>query len=160
MAAYWQAWTITGHAPTGSDLAPGQWTTQAGAQMARTPDGAIRHFNELAGYYLYHGGGPQEVWQFATAGGGLTCGVVREETFWDFPGSTLYQPEAQDNWGRTIAPGLYQAIVNSSIAQPCFLQGQGAKVRVVSGELDDDAMLGLGWQPLPPEATTTTATGA
>ena len=144
LASYWQEWTITGHVPASSDLAPGQWTTQAGALMATTPDGAIRHFNGLAGYYFYHGGSPQEIWQFGTATGGLTCGVVREETYWDLPGYTLYQPKAQNNWGRTIAPGLYAAIVDSSIAQPCFLQGPGSKLGVVSGELDDDSMLGLG----------------
>lgn len=105
LAAYWQAWTITRHAPASSDLEPGQWTTQAGAQMANTPDGAIRQFNGLPGYYLYHGGGPQEIWQFGTGTGGLTCGVVREETYWDYPGSKLYQPENNDNWGSTIAPG-------------------------------------------------------
>ena len=160
LASYWQEWTITGHVPASSDLAPGQWTTQAGALMATTPDGAIRHFNGLAGYYFYHGGSPQEIWQFGTATGGLTCGVVREETYWDLPGYTLYQPKAQNNWGRTIAPGLYAAIVDSSIAQPCFLQGPGSKLGVVSGELDDDSMLGLGWQPLPPKATTDTTTGA
>ena len=104
--------------------------------MASTPDGAIRHFNGLAGYYLYHGGGPQELWQFSTSAGRLACGVVREETYWDYPGGTLYQPEAQDNWGGTIAPGLYQAIVGSSIAQPCFLQAPGSKVKVFSGGFD------------------------
>lgn len=156
LADYWQTWTLTGRAPAGSDLAPGPWTTQAGAQMASTPDGAFRHFNGLAGYYLYHGGGPQELWQFSTSAGRLACGVVREETYWDYPGGTLYQPEAQDNWGGTIAPGLYQAIVGSSIAQPCFLQAPGSKVKVLSGDFIDDGMIGLGWQSLPVSTTTTT----
>ncbi len=159
LAAYWQAWTIARHAPAGPDFTPGQWTTQAGAQMASTPDGAIRHFNGLAGYYLYHGGGPQEIWQFGTDAGGLTCGVVREETYWDYPGSRLYQPEAQDNWGSAIAPGLYRAIVSSSVSQPCFLQGPASKATVVSGSLIEDGILGVGWEPLPAGPTPTTTTG-
>ncbi len=99
------------------------------------------------GYYLYRGGGPQEIWQFGTAAGGLTCGVVREETYWDYLGSRLYQPEARDNWGSTIAPGLYRAIVSSSISQPCFIQGPGSKARVVSGSFIEDGILGVGGNP-------------
>ncbi len=143
VAAYWQTWTDTRHAPGGTTFAPGRWTTQAGKTLAKSPEGAVYRQNGLNGYYLYRAGGPGETWTFRTAQGQVTCGVVRWQTYWTSKNGT-YQQASLDNWGLSVAPGVYRAVVETDIIQPCFVQHPGQATAVISGQEDPDTLQGVG----------------
>jgi hypothetical protein len=157
LAVYWQSYADTGNAPAKTQLLPGPWTDEATANVDIQRNGTQWSFNGLYADQLFHAGGPQELWRFGTQGGGVTCGVERLERYWYYPGEKLYQPAERDNWGPTIAPGYYKAIVGSDIGQPCFLSGP-AGVTVIAGHMSSDTEEGLGHQPLPPPPPTTTTT--
>jgi hypothetical protein len=144
LASYWQSWASRGRAPTKSRLAPGKWTTVAGAKLAKTPSGSLTAFNGLIAKYRYQAGDGNERWSFAVNGGTLTCGIVRFQTTWSALGGYTWQPPEQSNWGANVAPGFYQDIVDTLIAQPCFLQRPGQATAVVSGAMDSDTIQGQG----------------
>ncbi len=155
-AGYWHTWTEDDHAPVHSPFAPGQWTTKAGATYAKDPSGSWSSQNGLQGYYSFEGGGDNEVWRFGTAAGSITCGVVRWQTIWAYPGGGIYQDPAQSNWGASVAPGNYQYEAETQIMQPCFIQRPGARITVTSGEGDPDTEQGvnpLSAAPTPPSTT-------
>jgi hypothetical protein len=150
LAAYWQSFALTGHAPRQSELAPGAWTSQAPTYVGVQRNGTTWKFNGLVAYQLFHSGGPEELYRFGTATGGLTCGVERLERYWEYPGGNLYQPKSRNNWGPAIAPGLYKAIVSTDIGKPCFIPSRTGGVAVIGGQMTDDTAIGLGREPLPP----------
>lgn len=152
LAAYWHIWTEDDHAPSHSQFAPGEWTTKAGATYAKDPSGAFSPQNGLIGYYGFQAGDDHEAWTFGTATGLITCGVVRWQTIWTYPGEGIYQDPAQNNWGTSVAPGNYQYEAETWIMQPCFIQHPGAQVVVVSGLGDPDTDQGV--NPLPATPTT------
>ena len=133
LAAYWQYWNDYGHAPLGSNLAPGEWTSSVGQSSASTPQGAVNSGNGLIGYYQYQAGPSDQVWNFNTTQGPLTCGVVRIQSYWTSPNG-VYQPPSRTNWGPTVPPGAYPALASTDIAQPCFLQRPGQEIEVFSGD--------------------------
>ena len=147
LAGYWHIWTEDDHAPTHSQFAPGEWTTKAGATYAKDPSGAFSAQNGLIGYYSFKGGTNREVWSFRTREGAITCGVVRWQTIWTYPGAGIYQDPGQSNWGVSVAPGNYQYEAETWIMQPCFIQRPGTQVAVVSGLGDPDTDQGV--DPLP-----------
>jgi hypothetical protein len=150
-ASYWQTWTEDDHAPRNSPFAPGKWTTQAGATYAKNPSGSFTSLNGLVGYYSFQSGGANEVWTFTTASGSITCGVVRWQTIWTYPGGGIYQDPAENNWGKGIAPGSYQYEAETQIMQPCFIQRPGVRISVVSGLGDPDTEQAV--NPLPATPT-------
>jgi hypothetical protein len=157
-ASYWHTWSEKSHAPRRSVFAPGEWTTQAGATFAKEPSGTLSTQNGLLGYYSFHAGGAKEVWTFGIATGAITCGVVRWQTIWAYPGGEIYQDPTQNNWGPSVAPGSYQYEAETQIMQPCFIQRPGAHVVVVSGLGDPDTDQGV--NPIaatPPSSTTPTS---
>jgi hypothetical protein len=157
-ASYWQTWTEQGHAPRDSQFAAGKWTTKAGATYGDQPSGALSSQNGLFGYYSFHGGGTQEVWSFRTDTGQITCGVVRWQTIWGYPGGGIYQDPSQNNWGPSVAPGTYRYEAETEIMQPCFIQRPGSRVAVVSGLGDPDTEEGVNPIPAaPPPSTTPTS---
>lgn len=158
LVAYWHIWTEDDHAPLHSQFAPGQWTTQAGATYAKDPSGSWSSQNGLMGYYSFKGGGDHEVWSFGTATGEITCGVVRWQTIWAYPGAGIYQDPAQNNWGSSVAPGNYQYEAETWIMQPCFIQHPSAHVVVVSGLEDPDTDQGLNPLPTMPASPTPSIT--
>jgi hypothetical protein len=147
-ASYWHTWTEEDHAPTRSPFAPGKWTTKAGATYAKEPSGSWNSQNGLLGFYSFHAGGANEVWSFGTTTGSITCGVVRWQTVWSYPGSGIRQDPAQENWGTSVAPGNYQYEAETEIMQPCFIRHPHAALAVVSGQGDPDTDQGM--NPLPP----------
>jgi hypothetical protein len=156
-ASYWHTWTEEGHAPRHSEFAPGEWTTKAGATYAKDPSGTLSTQNGLIGYYRFDGGDANEVWTFGTATGAITCGVVRWQTIWTYPGGGIYQDPDQVNWGPTIAPGAYRYEAETQIMQPCFIQRPGVHVAVVSGLGDPDTDQALDPIASTPPPTTPTS---
>ena len=150
-ASYWHTWTEDDRAPTHSPFAPGKWTTQAGATYAKEPSGSLSPQNGLQGYYSFEGGGDNEAGASATATGAITCGVVRWQTIWTYPGGGIYQDPDQNNWGASVAPGSYQFEAETQIMQPCFIQRPGALIEVTSGHGDPDTEQGV--NPLPATST-------
>jgi hypothetical protein len=155
IAAYWQTWTEQGHAPRDSQFAAGKWTTKAGATYGSEPSGSLSSQNGLFGYYSFHGGSAQEVWSFGTDTGQITCGVVRWQTIWGYPGGGIYQNPSQNNWGPTVAPGTYRYEAETEIMQPCFIQRSGTPIAVVSGLGDPDTEEGINPIPAAPLPSTT-----
>ncbi len=149
LAAYWQSWASRGRAPAETPLAAGTWTTAAGAKLAKTPSGSLTAVNGLIAKYRYQAGDAVERWSFAVDGGTLTCGVVRYQTTWSALAGYTWQPSDQSNWGANVAPGVYQDIVDTQIAQPCFLQRPGHAVGVTSGAMDPDTIQGQGQMSTP-----------
>jgi hypothetical protein len=145
LANYWQTWTDDGHAPASTNFAPGQWTTQEGRSMTNAPQGATVASNQLEGHYRFRAGASDEVWDFPTSHGSITCGVIRDQTLWTAPGGGVYQPLSLKNWGGTVAPGLYRAVADTDIVQPCFHQRAGKPTTVVSGIRDPDTLQGVGF---------------
>lgn len=152
LAKYWQSFATHGRAPAKSPLAAGIWTSVAGAKLAKTPSGSLTASNGLIAKYRYEAGDVNENWSFAVKGGTLTCGVVRYQTTWSALGGYTWQPPAQSNWGANVPPGFYQDIVDTLIAQPCFLERPGKAVAVTSGAMDPDTIQGQG-QVSSPNAT-------
>ena len=142
LASYWHTWTEGDHEPRHSPFAAGKWTSQAGSSYAKDPSGSWSTQNGLQGYYSFEGGGNHEGWSFATSTGAITCGVVRWQTIWTYPGGGIYQDPSQDNWGASVAPGSYQYEAETQIMQPCFIQRPGARIEVVSGLGDPDTEQG------------------
>jgi hypothetical protein len=147
LASYWQTWTEKDHAPLRSPFASGRWTTQAGASYGKDPSGSWTSSNGLIGYYSFKGGEANEEWTFGTTAGAITCGVVRWQTIWTYPGGGIYQDPAQNNWGPSVVPGTYQYEAETQIMQPCFVQRHGVPIAVVSGQGDPDTEQGV--NPLP-----------
>jgi hypothetical protein len=108
LAAYWHSWTEQDRAPSESRFAPGKWTSKAGATYGKNPSGSWTAINGLVGYYSFKSGGNDETWSFPTATGAITCGVVRWQTIWTYPGSGIYQDPGQTNWGKSVLPGAYR----------------------------------------------------
>ena len=158
LAAYWQSWASRGGAPAKTRLAAGTWTTVAGAKLAKKPSGALTAFNGLIAKYRYEAGDADERWSFAVHGGTLTCGVVRYQTTWSALGGYTWQPPDQSNWGDNVAPGLYEDIVDTQIAQPCFFEQNGHLIAVTSGAMDPDTIQGQrqvsAANSMPPSSTT------
>lgn len=154
-AAYWHTWTEDDHAPSHSPFAPGKWTTRAGTTFAKDPSGSWSLQNGLMGYYSFKGGSENEVWSFGTAAGAITCGVVRWQTIWAYPGAGIHQDPSQNNWGTTIPPGNYQYEAETQIMQPCFVQRPGAPVVVVSGLGDPDTEQAVNPLPTTPSGPVT-----
>ena len=144
LAAYWQSWVYRGHPPSHATFAPGQWTTLDGASLAKAPSGSLTSFNGLIARYRYQGGKADENWTFSVAGGTLTCGVVRYQTTWSALGGDDWQPPDQTNWGPNVAPGFYRAVVETQIAQPCFIVRPGHHVSVLFGGMDPETLQGQG----------------
>lgn len=144
LAAYWQSWASRGRAPTETPLAAGTWTTVAGAKLAQTPTGSLTASNGLIAKYRYEAGAADERWSFTVKDGTLTCGVVRYQTTWSALEGYTWQPPEQSNWGANVAPGSYQDIVDTQIAQPCFLERPGKAITVTSGAMDPDTIQGQG----------------
>ena len=155
LASYWQTWTEEDHAPLHSPFAAGTWTTQVGASYGEDPPGSLSSSNGLTGYYAFEGGGANEEWTFGTATGAITCGVVRWQTVWTYPGGGVYQDPAQDNWGPSVAPGTYQYEAETQIMQPCFVQRSGVPTVVVSGQGDPDTEQGMNPHPAAPPLPST-----
>ena len=156
LASYWHTWTEEDHAPRHSPFAPGKWTTKAGAIYGEDPSGTMSAQNGLVGYNTFKSGGADEAWTFATATGSITCGVVRWQTIWTYPGSGVYQDPARNNWGKSIAPGSYEYEAETQIMQPCFIQRPGDRIVVVSGQGDPDTeQAAHPLQPVPPSPTPT-----
>jgi hypothetical protein len=144
LAAYWQTWVDTGHRPASSPFADGPWTTSHGAKLASQPQGSLVSANGLDGRYIYQSTPADPTWAFGTAGGGITCGVLRAQTLWNGPGgAAIYQPPDQTNWGPTVAPGTYHGEAETSIVQPCFIQHSNGPVTITSGDLDADTEQGI-----------------
>ena len=142
LAAYWQSWVYRGRAPAHTLLAPGRWTTMDGANLAKAPSGSLTAFNGLIGKYRYRAGDADENWSFSVAGGTLTCGVVRYQTTWSALGGYDWQPPDQTNWGPNVAPGFYADVVETQIAQPCFIDRRGHDVSVLFGGMDPETLQG------------------
>ena len=138
LAAYYQSWTNSGHAPAATGFRPGPWTTATGAQLLQNPQGATSSRTGLEYHYRYQAGSPRDFWSFGTTTGGLVCGVVYEQDTSTAPSGGVLQDPSQNNFGPTVAPGIYAKIVTTYIAQPCFLEQPGGGVQVVSGIMDDD----------------------
>jgi hypothetical protein len=147
LAAYWQAWTDAGQAPKGISFAPGAYTTQYGATLADQPQGSLYQHNGLEGWSVNQPG--RDLWSFGTTTGGLTCGVVRTQYIWTAPDG-IYQDPMQNNWGPTVAPGVYRLEAETDIEQPCFEEQAGHPPAVISGELDPDTEQGITPIPLVP----------
>ncbi len=156
LASYWHTWTEEDHVPAYRLFAPGTWTTLAGETYAEHPSGSWGTQNGLEGYYSFQAGSRDEVWSFGTADGSITCGVVRWQTIWSFPGSGIYQDPAQNNWGPSVAPGNYQYEAETQIIQPCFIERGAARIAVVSGQSDPDTEQGVNPLPLTPRSPATT----
>ena len=144
LATYWQSWASHGRGPAKTPLAAGIWTTVAGAKLAKTPSGSLTASNGLIAKYRYQAGDADERWSFAVHGGTLTCGVVRYQTTWSALGGYTWQPQEQSNWGANVAPGFYEDVVDTLIAQPCFLDRPGQAIAVTSGAMDPDTIQGQG----------------
>jgi hypothetical protein len=140
LAAYWQTWTDTGHAPTDSPFAPGPYTTAAGKRLAKAPQGALVRSNGLNGWYRNRAG--TAAWSFGTDTGSITCGVVRSQTAWT-SATGVYQDPGASNWGPSVESGAYRLMATTDIAQPCFIQRTGATTIVTSGQLDPDTEQGV-----------------
>ncbi len=148
LASYWQAWSDEGHAPRGISFAPGAYTSQYGETLAVQPQGSIYPNNGLDGWSVNQPG--RDVWSFGTTSGGITCGVMRTQYIWTAPDG-VYQDPQQNNWGPTVAPGVYRMDAETDIEQPCFEQhGGGHPPVVISGELDPDTEQGVTAIPLVP----------
>jgi hypothetical protein len=149
LAAYWQHWVYKGRAPEGTPFAAGRWTTAQGTKLAKAPPGSVTAFNGLIARYRYRGGTAGESWSFGVAGGTLTCGVVRYQTSWSALGGYDWQPPDQTNWGPNVAPGFYQDVVETQIAQPCFLEHAHHAIVVLFGGMNPETIQGLGPVSIP-----------
>jgi hypothetical protein len=55
-------------------------------------------------------------------GGAMVCGVVRIDVVWTAgPRGAPFQDAGRENWGPTLAPGVYDRIFEHRIMQPCVL---------------------------------------
>ncbi len=156
MASYLARLDRRGPRATFGLFAPGPWTTLAGETYAEHPSGSWGSQNGLVGYYSFQAGSRDEVWSFGTVDGSITCGVVRWQTIWSYPGSGIYQDPTQNNWGPSVAPGNYQYEAETQIIQPCFIERRGARIAVVSGQSDPDTEQGVNPLPLTPTPPSTT----
>ncbi len=147
LAAYWEGWTDTGHAPRGISFAPGTYTTENGETLAAQPQGSVDPDNGLQSWSNYRAG--HDTWSFGTTTGGVTCGVVWAQFIWSSPYG-VYQNPQQNQWGPTVKPGVYRMDVQTDIIQPCFEEQRTQPPVVVSGQLDPDTEEGVTAIPLVP----------
>jgi hypothetical protein len=122
LAGYWQSWKDTRRPSGQSVLSPGAWTTEWGAKLAQYGQGQINASNGLVGHYRYAADTTKDgIYRFAAAGYEIACGVVRVQKTWTPPpGDTIVQDSQRDQWGSTVAPGRYRAMIDTEITEPCF----------------------------------------
>ena len=140
LAAYYQTWTNTGRALNSVRFASGPYTTGAGRDFGKYPQGTFVKKTGLTFWSLDEAG--SQVWSFGTTTGSITCGVVRNQTIQTSP-TGIYQDPAQNNWGPSVAPGGYRMVATTDIAQPCFLQRAHGAPAVTSGSFDPDTEQGI-----------------
>ena len=142
LAAYWQGWKDHGADPATQVFNAGPWTTQEGRTLATYGQGKTND-NGLIGRYVFAADVAKDgLYVFAAQGHTLACGVLREEKTWTGPGGgVVFQDRARSNWGPTVAPGIYRAVIGSNIFEPCFRVRQGWLVDVSSAGQLDDALL-------------------
>jgi hypothetical protein len=121
LATYWQAWKDTRRAPP-TIFTSGVSTDGEGALLAKYGQGQVNDANGLVGHYVYSADPvPGSVHSFAAVGYDVTCGVVRNQRTWTpSPGYVIKQDSGRHNWGPTVAPGTYRAMIQTEISEPCF----------------------------------------
>ena len=134
-AAYWQGWKNSGAEPPGSPFQPGAWTTEWGAHLATFGQGIVNTGNGLEGRFVFRADvAVDHTYEFPTHAFSLICGTLREEKTWTAPdGGSVNQDLARRNWGSTVAPGQYRAMVEVDIFQPCFFAYAGGPQITVGG---------------------------
>ena len=138
LADYWQSWWTTGHSPRYQPFAPGYWTTQRGALIARSARGRPNSHcgcSATLRYQPYPQGG---TFAYNTHGGGLLeCFATKiTDTSVPAPGSGLAQDIGRNNWGAPLAPGIYQRIQMTTIRPSCVYANPptGLPLDVLGGE--------------------------
>jgi hypothetical protein len=118
-AAYLMHWLHFGSAPR-SDVT---WTGiahYAGQSWARLGRGLVDPHNGVRRAH-YSAGSDAPAYTFPIAGGTLTCGVIHAADIASAPGGLLLQSADRHQWGRTIAPGVYPTLRETTTLQTCVI---------------------------------------
>jgi hypothetical protein len=118
-AAYLMHWLRAGRAPRSGVT----WTGNAhyaGHSWAKLGRGRVDpHTGVRRTHYRAVSDGP--TYSFPIVGGTLTCGVMRVADIASVPSGLLLQSPDRHQWGRTIAPGVYPTLRQSTTLQTCVI---------------------------------------
>ena len=124
LAAYWQSYKDTGHAPAQSAFISDGYTSGVGKQLARNRQGSV-----YAGHrdtFRFAHDAAAGTWEFSAGGGyPLLCGAVRDlATFTPLKGF-LYQNLDESNYGVPLPSGYYRRITTTAEHETCVYVAQG-----------------------------------
>lgn len=115
LAAYWQSWKTTGHAPTSSLFVDDGGTSGFGAQIAQSPQ-------DQYDQYDFHVDPSESQWVFSSAEGEpLVCGTIVDTSKNMANPGALIQNASRTNWGMQLPQGGYYSITSEFIHQTCVL---------------------------------------
>jgi hypothetical protein len=131
LAAYWQGYKATGHAPAGAVFGGGGYAPVVGQELAAGRQGSI-----YLGYrrkYTLTVDRAAGQWEFATAGSyPMICGSIRDtETDTPLKGALLQNPD-ETNWGVPLPPGEYRQISDATDHQTCVFVTQAGLATVAN----------------------------
>ncbi len=128
LAAYYQSYKDTGHAPPRSLILPDGSSDGAGQRLALARQDSV-YLGSRSHYQLTADPGAGE-WEFAVTGSAqMVCGSIRDtDTTTALPGGLMYQNPQEANYGVPLPTGNYLQLVRLTEHETC--------IYVVKGGLD------------------------
>ena len=115
LAAYWQSWKTTGHAPQNSMFTDDGGTSGFGAQIAQSPQ-------DQYDQYDFHVDPNYPQWVFSgSSGQAMVCGTIVDTSKNMANPGALIQNANRTNWGMQLPQGAYYSIFTQTIHQTCVL---------------------------------------
>lgn len=124
LAAYWQSFKDTGHAPASTPFLDGSDTSEFGDYIAQSPSGIPLPGTDAVATFQYSADPARDgIWSFPVQPGDdlVTCSTIRVvATYRPYQGAVLVQGSHR-GFGAGLSPGRYSSIVDTTIHESCIL---------------------------------------
>jgi hypothetical protein len=134
LAAYWQSYKDTGHAPARDFFLTGGDSSGEGASLAESREGSI--YAGSRNSYAFTFDPKAGSWRFAVGGGyTMVCGSVLDTAAQTPVSGLLYQDSDENNFGAPLETGSYFKIITAADHEVCIYPA--------SGDIGKTASIGL-----------------
>jgi hypothetical protein len=147
LAAYWQSYKDTGHAPANTVFVADGETTGEGADLAQNRQGAI--YAGTRQTYEFQADTSAGSWLFAVSGGyAMECGFVLDNATNTAVSGYMNQNSDESNYGPPLPPGEYRQITTAAVHETCVYVVQGG-LDAAGNDIDTANVSGSGFVGVP-----------
>jgi hypothetical protein len=146
LAKYWQAHKDGTLVPNSAMWEPGALTDEWAATIAVNKQRHVHRGNGLVGYYRYAVVPKSPTFVVALRDRAyLACTPIRDQTTWvGRDGGKVLQTADRLNWGPSLAPGVYRAVIVTDEHVPCFWFSPNSPTVAVNGVAPPDTVATIG----------------